>query len=314
MWNPKHAFEGQHVTVLMDNDGHMDDLIALIVLSQLVGPSLSSVVISQGNSEIDIAAKTTATLLNYMAQKGVLIGVSERPAKNMFLDAWRAMSKDFHTVVERFAGEIETIPPTPVQEAHEKWINELQTSDTGLIVATGPLTNISNLLDNLPHNLANKVKLYWMGGALDVTGNVTANNGTPILAEWNSYADSDSVAKLLAAGIEVFIVPLDVTNHFEVTNEMIRRFRSVGTVLAEVVAALLEYSASKYNYYLWDPIASVLAIHPHLAHWETLRLSVETDGKNEGRIFRSDKGNICHVATHIQRDQTVDVMCKCLEK
>lgn len=301
-------------TVLMDNDGHMDDLIALVVLSQLVGPALSSIVISQGNSETDIAAKTTAALLDYMGQKSTLVGASKEPAKNAFPDAWRAMSKDFHAVVERFLGESKSSSLTSMEKAHEKWLGELQISNSGLIVATGPLTNIRRLLSKLPDDLVGKVKLFWMGGALDAAGNVTTSDGTQISAEWNSYADPDSVAGVLKMGVELFIVPLDVTNHFEVTSEMIQKFRSAGTVLADIVAALLEYSTKKYNYYLWDPIASVLAVYPHFAEWSAVHISVEQNGKVQGRLYRSENGDLCHVAEHIRRDQITDKICESLGK
>lgn len=299
-------------TVLMDQDGHMDDLIALVVLSQLVGPALSSIIISQGNSEANIAAKTTASLLDYLGQNDVRVGVSAEPAKNNFPDAWRAMSKDFHSVVERFLGKTKPSSSTSVHEAHEKWLNELQTLDSGLVVATGPLTNTSNLIGALPHDLSEKVKIFWMGGALEAAGNVTASDGSQIPAEWNSYADPDAVAKLLKTGIELFIVPLDVTNHFRVSQEMIEEIRSEKTMIAQIVAALLEYSTSKYDYYLWDPIASILAIHPRLAEWNTMSLSVDTSGRNQGRLFRSDRGGMCHVATQIQRSIIMDALCKSL--
>lgn len=300
--------------VLMDNDGHMDDLIALVVLSQLVGPALSSIIVSQGNSDADIAGETTKALLDYLGQANVPVSISDKPAKNDFPEAWRAMSKDFHAVIEQFIGKTKASPPASVQEAFDKWLNELQSASNGLIVATGPLTNISTLLEGLPKTLAEKVKLFWMGGALDAAGNVSASDGTQLAAEWNSYADPDAVAKLLKAGIELFIVPLDATNYFEVNKEMIEAIRSAESVIAQIVAALLEYSASKYNYYLWDPIASILAVYPHLATWGTMRLSVGQNGKDEGRLFRSDEGSVCHVATQISRNQIMDAICKSLGK
>lgn len=301
-------------TVLMDHDGHMDDLIALAVLSQLVGPALSAVIVSQGNSETDIAGKTSKALLDYLGQTNVPVSISHKPAKNDFPEAWRAMSKDFHTVVERFTGKTKAGSPVSVQSAFDKWLKELQSTNNGVVVATGPLTNISILLEGLPGTLAEKVRLFWMGGVLDAAGNVSASDGTQLAAEWNSYADPEAVAKLLKAGIELFIVPLDATNHFEVNKDMIETIRSVETVVAQIVAALLEYSASKYNYYLWDPIASILAVYPHLAGWDTVCLSVVQNGKEEGRLFRSEGGSVCHVATKIHRNQIMDAICKSLGK
>ncbi len=296
----------------MDHDGHMDDLIALIILSQLAGKSLSSVIISQGNSETDIAAKSTATILDYMGKNDVPVGISDKSTRNPFPNAWRALSKDFHEIIKCFLGETKLRTPLLAQDAFQKWTKELQILNRGLIVATGPLTNISNNLSKLPHSLLTRVKLFWMGGALDANGNVTIAGDTQIDSEWNSYADPDAVATLLKMGVDFFIIPLDVTNHFQVNDKMIQQFRSSGTALAKVVCALLEFSASKYDYYLWDPIAAVLAIYPHLAEWNITRLSVEQNGRNEGRLYRNEDGNICHVATHTQQDQIIDVICKCL--
>lgn len=220
------------------------------------------------------------------------VSVSDKHAKNDFPEAWRALSKEFHMVVEGLLGKTNQDSPVNVQEAFEEWLEELKSVNNGLIVATGPLTNVSILLDKLPQDLVEKIELFWIGGALDSAGNVTANDGTRLAAEWNSYADPESVAKLLKTGVELFIVPLDVTNHFQVNAEMIRNIRSTDAVIAQVVAALLEYSISKYSYYLWDPIVSVLAVYPHLATWETMRLLVGQSGQDEGRLLRSDEGGM----------------------
>jgi len=47
-----------------------------------------------------------------------------------------------------------------------------------------------------------------MGGAFGVGGNVTP------LAEFNYWYDPRSVAVVLQSGVDLSIVPLDVTNHY----------------------------------------------------------------------------------------------------
>lgn len=84
------------------------------------------------------------------------------------------------------------------------------------IVAMGRLTNIALafLLD--PELMKRVGRIYWMGGAIAVSGNVSA------IAEANVAGDPDAAAIVCASGLPITILPLDVTMNVRISEADLR--------------------------------------------------------------------------------------------
>lgn len=104
----------------------------------------------------------------------------------------------------------------------------------------GPLSTVANALALAPEIESKIEKIVWMGGALDVAGNIVpawnmAQDGT---AEWNGIAvllsliiinriafwDPPAVAKVLGTKLPIHAITLDVTNRVPVTSTFMRAF------------------------------------------------------------------------------------------
>ncbi|MEG3859375.1 nucleoside hydrolase [Microcoleus sp. herbarium12] len=83
------------------------------------------------------------------------------------------------------------------------------------LMVTGPLTTVAQALDIAPE-IESKIKeIVWMGGALNVIGNVSKDMepGQDMLAEWNACWDSIAIDRVWQTQIPVAIYPLDITNN-----------------------------------------------------------------------------------------------------
>jgi pyrimidine-specific ribonucleoside hydrolase len=134
------------------------------------------------------------------------------------------------------------------------------------LIASGPLTNVAEALQQDPSLVGRLGMIYIMGGAVDVAGNVHAT--WPEIeneaAEWNIFVDPHAAAVVLGSGVPVTLIPLDATNHAPVTVEFYERLRNRQTTpwakfVFQVLAARID-SIRQGNYFFWDPLAAAITI------------------------------------------------------
>ena len=95
-------------------------------------------------------------------------------------------------------------------------LDEIERSAEPLtLIALGPLTNIAAAITRDPATMRRVSSLVVMGGSLYAGGNVTP------YAEFNFYVDPESADAVLAAGLPLTLVPLDVTHQLVVRDETI---------------------------------------------------------------------------------------------
>ena len=100
------------------------------------------------------------------------------------------------------------------------------------LVAIGPLTNVALALARRPDAVRGIRRLVWMGGAFS-GGNVTP------AAEFNAWWDPEAAARVLQAGLELVIVPLDATKDATVGPAEIARLAPEAAAMLGVLPALL---------------------------------------------------------------------------
>jgi purine nucleosidase len=176
------------------------------------------------------------------------------------------------------------------------------TSTPITIVATGPLTILAPLVKEreLKRNIE---EFVIMAGAIQVPGNVEEPD-TDGSAEWNAYADPIALKTVLDSGINVKVVPLDITNKFPVTPEFLEKLRVQSETSKASLLALRLWSLVKgFNYYFWDTVTAAAAIKPEIFTFKEMRIDVSTQGKNQGRTATTMfGGRKVQVATHVEKD------------
>jgi pyrimidine-specific ribonucleoside hydrolase len=142
----------------------------------------------------------------------------------------------------------------------------------GTVVALGPLTDVA-----LAIRAGRAVeRVVWMGGSLGA-GNVTAE------AEFNAWADAEAADEVLTSGVDVAVVPLDVTSRVRLTRADLDVW-SAGPAAAEFCARVGDHRMTGDLAPLHDPVAVIALVDPELFVWETSVVRCETTGERRGTL------------------------------
>lgn len=130
------------------------------------------------------------------------------------------------------------------------------------ILAVGPLTNLALAFRLYPEIVPLVKRIVYMGGAIDVPGNVTP------AAEFNWWFDPEAARIVLRQPVEHVIVPLDVTNTARFDRAVYDRVSAATTPVAKIFAA--EYAETfaedrGARAQLWDAVAAAYLLDPSLA-------------------------------------------------
>ena len=153
------------------------------------------------------------------------------------------------------------------------------------IVALGPLTNIALALDADEDAMRRVGRLIVMGGAIEAPGNVTA------AAEFNFHVDPVAADRVLASGMRITLVALDVTRRVRLRWAAVRdALRGDRSALARALRHITRaWSSSEAGMPLHDPLATALAIDPALARTRPLSVRVETRGVHTRGMSVADR-------------------------
>ncbi len=145
------------------------------------------------------------------------------------------------------------------------------------ILALGPLTNIAAVALARPDLAANIADLTWMGGGV-TSGNHTAS------AEFNAFADPEAVAIVLAHGLPLRMVDLDVCRKVVATPQDVPRIRAAGgrtaALIADMLAGYIDIGVSRGRpgMAIYDPTAAVAFVRPDLVTFRPARIEMELGG------------------------------------
>ncbi|RUR84613.1 nucleoside hydrolase [Chlorogloeopsis fritschii PCC 9212] len=286
--------------VLMDHDGGVDDYLATMLLMTMDHIELLGVIVTPADCYAQPAVSATRKILDLMGGSHILVAESTVRGINPFPRLYRRDS----FVVDHFPilNQSEIIRTPLVAEPGQDFMIKVlrEAAEPVTLMATGPLTNIAYALDKAPDIEAKIQKIVWMGGALNVPGNVEKNwePGQDGSAEWNAYWDAISVARVWQSQIEIIMCPLDLTNNVPVTSEIVRkmgrqRHHPISDLAGQCYALVIPQ-----DYYFWDVLATAYLARPEiyqLREWET---EIITTGSSQGRtkivsggrkIFAMDK-------------------------
>ncbi|KQT83041.1 nucleoside hydrolase [Aurantimonas sp. Leaf443] len=145
------------------------------------------------------------------------------------------------------------------------------------LLALGPLTNVALALQKAPDIAGRLKRIVLMGGAYFEVGNITP------AAEFNIYVDPEAAAMVVASGVPLVMLPLDVTHAMRSTKPRIAAFAGLGNRAGEAVAAMLSFSEvydlRKYGWDgapLHDPCVTAYVLAPHLFEGRHINVEIET--------------------------------------
>ena len=275
------------VPVLIDTDPGIDDALALLLALRTPGWRVEAVTTVAGNVPVEVGTRNVARVLA-VAQPSpapLVAAGAAGPRAGTLVTATHVHGEDGIgglSTARRGDGSLR-FPEGPLRfhgsdaadlilDSARRW------RDTLSIVALGPLTNLAAALDRDEAALRGVRAVVVMGGSVATGGNVTA------AAEYNMFADPESAARVLAAGMPLTLVPLDVTREVVWSEAAVERLSGVTDPAAQFACAVaraalgLVRPLGEVGLTLHDPLAAGVALDPSLVETESLPVAVELRG------------------------------------
>ncbi|MEP2715208.1 nucleoside hydrolase [Pseudophaeobacter sp.] len=141
----------------------------------------------------------------------------------------------------------------------------------------GPLSNIAAAFQAAPDIVEKVQEIVFMGGAYFEVGNITP------AAEFNIYVDPEAADIVLKSGVQITMMPLDVTHKALTTRARIEALRDLnnraGIFTAEMLDFFERFDMEKYGSEggpLHDPCVIAYLIQPELFTGRHINVEIET--------------------------------------
>ncbi|KJH70470.1 nucleoside hydrolase [Aliterella atlantica] len=271
--------------VLLDHDGGVDDYLATMLLMTMDNVQPLGIVVTPADCYIEPAVSATRKILDLMGCSHIPVAESTVRGINPFPRLYRRDS----TIVNclPILNENETINTPLLAETGQDFMVRVlrEATEPVTLMVTGPLTTVAVALDAAPEIEAKIKQIVWMGGALNVPGNVekSIESGQDGSAEWNAYWDAIAVKRVWQTQLEIIMSPLDITNNVPVTSELVYKLGKQRKYPLSDLAGQCYALVIPQDYYFWDVLATAYLGHPEfyqLREWET---EIITTGVSQGR-------------------------------
>ena len=145
------------------------------------------------------------------------------------------------------------------------------------LLAIGPLMNVGAAIDKDPATFRKLKRVVIMGGSIKRGyGDLGFGPPQPPQPEWNILNDIPSAQKLFAAGVPLYVMPLDATQLK--LDEVKRDFLfSQGTPLTDALA-LLYHQWGQETPTLFDPMTITFLVNPNLCPVQPMHIRVDDKG------------------------------------
>ncbi len=304
------------IPVVLLQDGAPDDITAAMYLMLDTQVNLAGIVVTNGETRPSHAlAKWEDYIYAYMGWNSVQVVAGCDCAvdshANAFPTGWRDGADNFWGMpLPEHTGASST-------KTGRDLIIELANQYPGqlVVVITGPHTDLAMALTK-SSTLKEKIKkVVIMGGAVDVGGNLKADDPTQtnITAEWNIWVDAQAAANVFASGIPLDIIPMDPVPEVELDRAFAKKVGKVNLPGANLMASLWTAEFGWYSKdYIWiyDVLAAIAVDHPEHYTWISAPIVVVTAvGPEQGRTVKQD-GTSDHIryARHADEQGVLDTL------
>ena len=253
----------ESIPIIIDTDVGYDDIGALLYLLKHPKIKIHGISISCGLTYIEAGVNNVLRLLNYLEKPTIpVIPGKKTPlfVNNSFPKKWREKSAQFYGIKLPST----TLYPSSInitELIHSVWKS---TRKKVTIVALGPLTNIAQVIQNQTAKKELIERLYIMGGAIDIPGNVGIEcpEIPNFVAEWNFFIDPHAAEIVFSkSGIPITLIPLNATNNVPHTKRFQTKLDNIKkTKELDIVYQLLNPNEG----YFWDDLTAVALTTPEV--------------------------------------------------
>ncbi|RKU08677.1 nucleoside hydrolase [Candidatus Poribacteria bacterium] len=302
--------------ILIDTDPGVDDALAILLTMKSPELRVEAITTVSGNVHVEQATQNLLTIL------GVL-ELSEFPivAKGEAQPLIKPLVKAEHVHGEDGLGNISKLRNSDGSLRYPLANCEISTlagvdlilemvdrySEELIVVALGPLTNISRAIQKDAESMQKLRSIVLMGGVFREYGNVTTT------AEFNIFVDPHAAHEVFNFGIPVHIAPLDVTHQVVLTGERLNaeikgRSDKISCFLIESTQACMEFYREHIGFYglhIHDALPVGMLTHPAFFESVDANVQVETEGNltsgmTVADLRRERQGTISNASVCVQ--------------
>jgi purine nucleosidase len=265
--------------IIIDTDPGQDDAIAILLA--LASPELEVLGLTCVAGNVPLALNAINALK--------ICELAGKPDVKVFTGCDAPLSQKLVTA-EHVHGKTGLDGPTlpdPVMQLQPEHavdfiIETLRSNPAGTITLCpiGPLTNIAQAMLQAPDITEKIQQIVLMGGAYFEVGNITPT------AEFNIYVDPQAADIVFKSGIDIIVMPLDVTHKALTTRDRVEAFRDLGNpsgiATAEMTDFFERFDMDKYGSAgapLHDPCVIAYLLKPELFSGRHVNVEVETSSE-----------------------------------
>ena len=263
--------------IIIDTDPGQDDAVAiLLALASPEEIEVLGITAVAGNVPLALTAKNARIICELAGRPDVPVYAGcDRPLGRKLVTAEHVHGKT------GLNGPVLPDPVMPLQDGHavDFIIDTLRAQPSGAVTLCplGPLTNIAMAFEKAPDIMDRVAGVVLMGGAYFEVGNITP------AAEFNIYVDPQAADIVFKSGVEITVMPLDVTHKalaMRARNDAFRAIGNrVGTAVAEMTDFFERFDKEKYGSEgapLHDPCVTAYLINPDLFSGRHVNVEIET--------------------------------------
>ena len=275
--------------ILIDTDPGVDDALAILLAMKSPELQVEAITTVSGNVHVEQATQNLLTILG-------LLELSEYPivAKGETQPLVKPLVKAEYVHGEDGLGNISKLHNPDGSPRYTPADCEISTlsgvdfilemvdcyPDELIVVALGPLTNISKAIRRDAERMRKLRSIVLMGGVFSEYGNVTTT------AEFNVFVDPHAAHEVFNSGISVHIAPLDVTHQVALTGERLDaeiegRNDKISSFLKESTQSCMEFYREHVGFYglhIHDALPIGMLTHPDFFESVEAYVQVETEG------------------------------------
>ncbi len=273
--------------VILDTDPGIDDALAFILLKAMPEVQLMGITVTHGNTTVDKCATNALQLVELLGMREipVAVGASHPLIKEL------SIAEETHGGTGLGYAVLPKSTVTPASISAANLIIDLVSANPNEItlLCIGPVTNVALALLKEP-GLASKIKnIVSMAGTIHHPGNATPS------AEYNVFCDPHAFDILLHSGIDLTIVPLDVTYKCLFTKTHLARMASAkGSILNFIDRSTSFYMEFHSEYQgiegcaINDPLAAAILVKPELVKFREYYVDVELRAEKTNAKLSAD--------------------------
>ena len=294
--------------VVIDTDPGIDDAIGILLALASPEFSIAGITTVAGNIGIETTTRNAGRLLAFAGREDIPV----------FTGAAAPLSRPGPEPLNLHGtdGIGGVALPQPGQDPETRpaveWLADLllrEPAGTVDVLALGPLTNLARLVLEKPDAAKRIGRIVAMGGAIHERGNVGPR------AEFNLWADPEAAAAVVASGLPLVLIPLDVTRRVRASREFTETLSRSGKPAAAMVASLIEsyFEAATHQESrpLHDPCVMLYALAPELFRIEELRLSVDVGAvEDAGALTIDEDGSPVQVTLGVDAPAALDLLAQ----